>query len=195
MTSRKEILDRIQKLGLEKIPLPEVKPDSFEPGYDNLLKEFIKNGELVGAQCILDDPTNFFENTDRFFPETTSLITSSEEFEKYNTIDLNTVQNATELEDLDIFVVQAAFGIAENGAVWIPESVLPIRVLPFICKHLVILVDKGQLVSTMHEAYQQLEDRQDGFGLFISGPSKTADIEQSLVIGAQGALSVHLLLS
>ncbi len=39
----------------------------------------------------------------------------------------------------------------------------------------------------MHEAYARLAPREIGYGLFISGPSKTADTEQALVIGAQGA--------
>jgi L-lactate dehydrogenase complex protein LldG len=35
----------------------------------------------------------------------------------------------------------------------------------------------------------------DDFGLFLSGPSKTADIEQALVIGAQGAVSTTVVLT
>jgi len=48
-------------------------------------------------------------------------------------------------------------------------------------------VDERQVVNDMHEAYARLAPREIGYGLFISGPSKTADTEQALVIGAQGA--------
>ena len=63
------------------------------------------------------------------------------------------------------------------------------RLVPFICQHLVLVIEKENLVDTLHQAYQKLDVSKEGFGAFIAGPSKTADIEQSLVIGAHGARS------
>ena len=64
---------------------------------------------------------------------------------------------------------------------------------PFICQHLVINVKKT--VPHMHAAYEELGKVNSGFGLFLSGPSKTADIEQSLVIGAHGARSLTVVIN
>ena len=98
--------------------------------------------------------------------------------------------------DVDYAVVRGEFAVAENGAVWCTQSALgPHRVLPFIAQHLAIVVSPGVLLHNLHEAYDRLAFDQPGFGLFISGPSKTADIEQSLVIGAHGARSLLVVLA
>ena len=90
-------------------------------------------------------------------------------------------------EVADEFRVKGSFGVAENGAVWIealPEGAT--RRDLFIHETLIISLDKAQIVNNMHEAYRRLGEKSDGYGLFISGPSKTADIEQALVFGAHG---------
>lgn len=103
-------------------------------------------------------------------------------------------QNASDLESLDTLFLRAELGVAENGAMWISEKQMANRLLPFICQHLVIVLNQGDLVHNMHEAYQQLDAVSEGFGVFIAGPSKTADIEQNLVIGAHGSRSMRVYL-
>ena len=78
--------------------------------------------------------------------------------------------------------------------IWISEDNIPVRVSPFITKHLVLVLKKSDIVPTLHHAYEQIQSLDFDFGIFLSGPSKTADIEQSLVIGAQGALSLTVFL-
>lgn len=98
------------------------------------------------------------------------------------------------LAQLELAVVAGSLAVAENGAVWVSEQNLPTRVLPFICEHLVLVVYHSQLVGTMHEAYERLQVDEAGYGVFIAGPSRTADIEQSLVIGAHGPKRTHVFL-
>ncbi|GAC1383288.1 MAG: LUD domain-containing protein [Hymenobacter sp.] len=97
------------------------------------------------------------------------------------------------LAGIDLAVLAGEIGVAENGAVWLPEANMLHRALPTITQHLVLVLDHRRLVATMHQAYKRLPGT-GGYGAFIAGPSKTADIEQSLVIGAHGARSLVVLL-
>jgi L-lactate dehydrogenase complex protein LldG len=109
-------------------------------------------------------------------------------------VDLNLVTDPHTLEDVDVTLVQGQFGVAENAAVWIQENSPTLRASLFICQHLVILLPERDIIDNMHKAYERIGSFSPGFGVFVSGPSKTADIEQSLVIGAHGARSATLYL-
>jgi L-lactate dehydrogenase complex protein LldG len=104
--------------------------------------------------------------------------------------EINPTLDANSLEPVYKTYIEGTIGVAENGSVWLYESQLVNRILPFICQHLVICLDEKNIVPTMHEAYQLINVDKEGYGVFLAGPSKTADIEQSLVIGAHGARSL-----
>lgn len=91
------------------------------------------------------------------------------------------------LQNVELAIVKAHFGVAENSALWVTDDILGQRVTPFITQYLAIIVNKNDILATMHQAYKRIGNQEYGFGTFIAGPSKTADIEQSLVLGAHGA--------
>ena len=95
------------------------------------------------------------------------------------------------LEQVQVAVLKGEFGVVENGAIWVPESNMMNRSLPFITQYLILVIRKSDLVKNMHEAYER--SRAVGYGSFIAGPSKTAVIEQSLVIGAHGARALSVI--
>ncbi|OXA99219.1 LutC/YkgG family protein [Flavobacterium pectinovorum] len=91
------------------------------------------------------------------------------------------------LQNVELTIIKAHFGVAENSALWVTDDILGQRVAPFITQYLAIIVNKSDIIPTMHQAYERIGNQEYGFGTFIAGPSKTADIEQSLVLGAHGA--------
>ncbi|MGC2210875.1 MAG: LUD domain-containing protein [Candidatus Korobacteraceae bacterium] len=112
-----------------------------------------------------------------------------------STVDVVAMNQPHELLGVELAIISGEFGVAENGAVWVPGSSLgPQRAIFVISEHLVLVVRAGQIIHTMQHAYERIRFERPGFGVFISGPSKTADIEQSLVIGAHGPRSCTLFL-
>ncbi|MFV5692017.1 LutC/YkgG family protein [Flavobacterium sp. LT1R49] len=98
------------------------------------------------------------------------------------------------LENVELTLVKAHFGVAENSALWVTDDLLGQRVSAFIPQYLAIVVHKKDILATMHQAYDRIGNQEYGFGTFIAGPSKTADIEQSLVLGAHGARGLTVFL-
>ena len=103
-------------------------------------------------------------------------------------------EDAHSLENVDLAIIPAHFGVAENGAMWVTDSLVQYRVLPFITQQLAIVINRKDIVYNLHQAYQKIAGTSYDFGVFIAGPSKTADIEQSLVLGAHGPKGMTLYL-
>ena len=98
------------------------------------------------------------------------------------------------LENVSLAILPGQFAVAENGAVWITAEAMGDRALPFITEHLALVVNRQNILATMHDAYEKIGSSDYNYGTFIAGPSKTADIEQSLVLGAHGAKSLIVFL-
>lgn len=97
--------------------------------------------------------------------------------------------------DVDIAIVPGQLAVAENASVWVSTAHNRYRSLYFLTQKLVLVVPRDALVDTMRDAYARIEIREHGFGCFISGSSRTADIEQSLVMGAHGAMEALVIFS
>jgi len=102
------------------------------------------------------------------------------------------VHDPHELADVDVGVVRAQFGVAESGAVWLTQEDLVVDALSFLSQHLIVLLDPGEIVPDMHAAYRRVRLNETAYGCFMMGPSATADVEATLVHGAQGARSLNV---
>jgi len=190
---RAEILKSIKANKPEMVALPEIDTKQFSEEVD-LLDTFKQHVQLVGGNLLeLDNKDNLDVEIKKLYPKAKKIVSYLKE-SNLGDSSITTSTQPQALENVDLAILEGVFGVSENGAVWISEEQFPIRVLPFITNDLVIVLSKTALCENMHEAYKKLANRDKSFGLFLSGPSKTADIEQCLVIGAQGAMSLTIVL-
>jgi len=181
--SRKDILQSLDNHSFEGPELPKYDFGIKNP--TNLLDRFTASAK-AGASQILDA-----SGVDAWIKKYNRTVNFSQEID-FEGHTLDQIKSPYELTGIELLIIDGKFGVAENGAIWVNTDNLPFRVLPFIAEHLVICIKKENLVANMHDAYAKIQTDTYGFGVFIAGPSKTADIEQSLVIGAQGPRSLGI---
>jgi len=190
VASRDDILKAVRAHRPEAVELPSLAQQWI--AYPDRRAQFAGVLQSVGGRCkFVESLSSIQTKLAEFAPFTQAKkIVSLLPAAVVGNVDLATVADPHELEDIDFAVLPAQFGVAENGAVWITDEGLRHRAIYFAVQHLVLVLTSGELIDNMHQAYERLAFPGAGYGAFISGPSKTADIEQSLVIGAHGPRSL-----
>ena len=194
MSNKEDILKRYRANVQEKYDMPDLS-DIKAITYPEPLVQFVKMTEMVGGHVIEVDAGRDVNVLIReLFPDAKEIASNLPEI-TIATRNPDTVGRARDLNGTDVGIIRGAFGVAENACIWIPQTMKEKAVM-FISENLVILLPKSQIVNNMHEAYRRIrfDETYDGYGTFISGPSKTADIAQVLVMGAQAARSATILL-
>ena len=190
--SREAILNNIRAQKRDaSVPLPDTS--RFGTVYDDKTEVFQSRLHDVGAVFVECDKEDIGAVIQEKYPDA-KTIASLIKSDTLANVDLESINDPHELKDLDLAIFKGVFGVAENGAIWIENEANRHRALYFIARHIVIVLPKTEIVDTMHRAYERIDLAHSGFGTFISGPSKTADIEQALVIGAHGPESLCVLL-
>ena len=185
MSSREQILSQI------KTNQPDYQELNvqfkFESVFENLYEKFAEILSFVGGKALeVSSYEEIKADVRSHYHDVTNIATTIEELSELADFSLN-VTDPHDLEMLNLAIIKGDFAVAENAAIWVSEKQLPHRALPMITQYLAIVIHKSDIVTNMHRAYERVKVNETGFGTFISGPSKTADIEQSLVIGAHGA--------
>ena len=192
MSSREKILSMVQKNQPAGSPLPEIH---FAPqSTGNPVEQFIQTVTAIGGEVIRSTSLEQVSQKIRErFPDSSRIINavpdSGSGFEFFQvTPDPHDFRNVT------LSILRGEFGVAENGGIWLTDEQMGNPVLPYISEHLVLILHQNDIVSDLHEAYGRIGQRDYRLGTFIAGPSKTADIEQSLVLGAHGPKSLIVFL-
>jgi len=178
----------------DNIPMPH-SPVLGENN-DALVKKFTDTltaigGKVVPVKTVADIRYHLLTGIDIKGRNLTTVPLLGDLLEQVNRHNINSYA----LQNVDDVVIDAHFAVAENGALWVTDDKLMLRVLPFICKHLSVIVNASDIVATMYEAYSRIGNTNYDFGTFVAGPSKAADIEQSLVLGARGTGNITVFLT
>jgi L-lactate dehydrogenase complex protein LldG len=189
--NKEELFQKLRANTREQYDMPDMNIQGIT--YPDPFKQFAEMTKTVGGNIVEakegDDINDIIKS---LYPEAKTFASNL----SYITIaqkNPDTVAEAKDLDGTDVGIVEGKIGVAENGCVWIPQTMKE-KAVCFISEYLVIILNKSDIVNNMHEAYKRISfDPQYNFGTFISGPSKTADIEQALVMGAQAARGVTVI--
>ena len=192
MSNRDDILGKVRRNQPPSIALPEMpafatasgsKPDAFKAALARM------GGKA--SEPPADGDLNALVR--KLFPDARIVCSATPEVSGNRT--LGEVKAPNDLDDVDVGVVRAAFGVAETGSVWLTEAELGINALAFLSQHLLVLLDPERIVGNLHDAYRDRARFDAPYGVFMTGPSATADIEGVLIHGAQGIRSLTVVLA
>ena len=185
-SSKEAILAAIKKNKPDLLPLPEHPEFPYE---NNLIEQYQASIKLNGGLAKSGEGKEQIQQylNEKFTADQQILslvdgVSGNFEIEK--------VKDPHDLEHIEVAVLEGDWGVGENAAIWLPEEKIIHWALPFIVQHLIVLLKVENLLGNMHEVYQKINVADPGYGVFVAGPSKTADIEQSLIIGAHGPRSM-----
>jgi L-lactate dehydrogenase complex protein LldG len=183
MSSRDEILERVRKNQPAPRPLPDIPV--FDTGLSTSIDTFKANLTRMGGKFVDAPATGNLDALVReLFPDARVVCSATPEVRGNRAIDR--IKTPQELDDVDVGVVRALFGVAETGSLWLSEAQYKVNALGFLAQHLVVLLDPKAMVANLHNAYRHRGFSEADYAVFMTGPSATADIEGVLIHGAQG---------
>ncbi len=191
VSSKDAILEKIRNGKLHLQRLPDVPIFAYT---GDMQEGFIEH--LTGfdgkAECF-DTRAQAIEWLDKQLDKDTKCIYSNIP-EYQGTITLADLKDPHDAHKIDICIGEGELGVAETGSVWVTNKSLGLAAAALLSTDLYLLLDRANLKGGLHEAYQALKLTDTQYGSFYTGPSATADIEAIHVTGAQGEISLTVLL-
>jgi L-lactate dehydrogenase complex protein LldG len=187
MTTRDAFIAKIRAAQPAPRPRPEV-PRFAGPGGDPVAR-FTSALAMMGGTCIeASEPGDVSAFIAGRFGAQALVASAVPGIDGNRPISVDTPPAS--LEDVDVGVVRARFGVAETGSVWFSEDEYVVNSIGYLAQHLVVLLDPSQIVDGLQDVYRRDDFRTARYAVLVTGPSATADIEGVLIRGAQGVRSL-----
>ena len=190
MSARDNILNRLRAVAAAEVAKPQIDVEPIR--FEDKVTHFAEMVKAVGGE-VTELQGSLLETLVALGIDTANLVSSLDGLQG-KALNPDSVADVHELGGNYTAVACGRVAVAENGAVWVPVEGRR-RAHLFACQHLVLVVSKSVVVDTMHDAMARVSLDDIAYGAFISGPSKTADIEQALVMGAHGAMRATVILT
>jgi L-lactate dehydrogenase complex protein LldG len=172
-------------------PLPEIP--LFPPLVgEDLVAEFGERLKRMGGRIAETNATDPLAGVRERLSE--AKVVASAVPEVQGNRDLATVARPQDVDDVDVAVVRAVFGIAETGSVLFTQDQLIVNSVAYLAQHLVVLLDPADILPNVQAAYRRPDFGRAAYAVLHTGPSATADIEGVLIHGAQGVRSLTVVL-
>lgn len=190
---KKRILDCIRAGKPQPIPLPEVPMYSVA---GNPVENFITHLLSFDGKAIKfktrDDAIAWLKSRPEADTTARAIYSAVEDVEGNITErDVADLHNAHKIETC---IAESSLGVGEMGSVWLTGESLRHAPCALLSRHMFIFLDSKKIVGGMHDAYATLQISKHQYGSFFTGPSATADIEAVHITGAQGPLSLTVML-
>ncbi len=195
MSARAEIIARIRNAHGECGLSPIEHPGRFAHApVEDAAQRFVEVATAGGARVVSCTRSALPQLVHEIVSAEAVIVSSLSEVSSHNAPLQAGDGSLTALADVGLFVTEGQLGVAESGAIWISAPDSAPRAALFLAEHVLLVLAADRIVGTMHEAYDRIDVTASPFGCFVAGPSKTADIEQSLVVGAHGPTGLTIAL-
>ncbi len=191
MSAREDILTKLRAARPPgEHPLPDLP--RFARAEGDLLAAFQTSLAVMGGQWVRLPEGEALGAFIRARVGAGPLVRSAtEELPDFPRVDA--VNHPRDLENVDVAVVRARFGVAETGSVFLSDLELRVNTIAYLAQHLIVLLDPEAIVPGIADAYLRPDFGQARYVSLMTGPSATADIEGVMIRGAQGVRSLTVI--
>lgn len=155
----------------------------LDPG--SVVQLFQQNVEAVDGHCIIVHSQSEVDDAITRIAKGRGIGTSSEKFSN------------KDLFKLDVGITYAQAGIAETGTLVLDSSVERNRLVSLVPPVHIAILDAARIYATLGETLAMLQsnDELSPAITFITGPSRTGDIELTLTVGVHGPQELYVIVN